>query len=223
MKTKYLIESLLFISGKPVSINKLSEILKKDKKEVIKEADELMNDYNSNQEKGIHIQKSTTSYQMATSPNASYIIKDFVRAEQTGELTRPSLETLTIIAYRGPITKAELEQIRGVNCSLIIRNLLIKDLVEAKEDREKMATVYTITFEFLKYLGLDKVEDLPDYERLNNDENLKKLLEQKIIVPSNEGEKKEELNEEKPDDEGKEKYDDMEEEDKEEDEAESKE
>ncbi|MDP2684138.1 MAG: SMC-Scp complex subunit ScpB, partial [bacterium] len=180
MQTKYLIESLLFISGKPVSINKLSEILKLDKKEVVQAADELMENYNSNEEKGIHIQKSATSYQMATSPKASYIIKDFVRAEQTGELTRPSLETLTIIAYRGPITKAELEQIRGVNCSLIIRNLLIKDLIEAKDDREKMATIYTITFEFLKYLGLDKVEDLPDYEKLNDDENLKKLLEQKI-------------------------------------------
>jgi len=180
MQTKYLIESLLFISGKPVSINKLSEILKLDKKEIVQAADELMEDYNSNKEKGIHIQKSTTSYQMATSSKASYIIKDFVRAEQTGELTRPSLETLTIVAYRGPITKAELEQIRGVNCSLIIRNLLIKDLIEAKEDREKMATIYTITFEFLKYLGLDKVEDLPAYEKLNNDENLKKLLEQQI-------------------------------------------
>ena len=185
MQTKNLIESLLFISGKPVSINKLSEILKLDKKEVVQAADELMEEYNSNEERGIHIQKSSTSYQMATSSKASYIIKDFVRAEQTGELTRPSLETLTIIAYRGPVTKAELEQIRGVNCSLIIRNLLIKDLIEAKEDREKMATVYSITFEFLKYLGLDKVEDLPDYEKLNNDENLKKLLEQKITEDGN--------------------------------------
>ncbi len=191
MKTKNLIESLLFISGKPVSIKKLTEILKKDKKEIIAAADELIGEYNVD-EKGIHIQKTATSYQMATSPQATYIIKDFVKAEQTGELTRPSLETLTIVAYRGPITKAELEQIRGVNCSLILRNLLIKGLIESKEDNEKMATIYSITFDFLKYLGLDKVDDLPDFEKLNSDENLKKLIEEKITEENNEGENKKE-------------------------------
>lgn len=178
-KIKSLIESLLFISGKPMSVSKLTEILKKDKKEVIKIADQLMDEYNADN-RGIHIQKTGTSYQMATTPANSNIIKEFIRSEQTGELTNPSLETLTIIAYRGPITKAELEQIRGVNCSLIIRNLLIKGLVEAREDKDKMATVYNITFDFLRFLGLDRAADLPDYEKLNSDENLKKLLERKI-------------------------------------------
>lgn len=200
MKTKNLIESLLFISGKPVSIKKLTEILKKDKKEVIEAAEELINEYNID-EKGIHIQKTATSYQMATSPQATYIIKDFVKAEQTGELTRPSLETLTIVAYRGPITKAELEQIRGVNCSLILRNLLIKGLIESKEDNEKMATVYYITFDFLKYLGLDKVEDLPDFKKLNSDENLKKLIEEKITEKNiGEGKKDDKEEQSKEDD-----------------------
>jgi len=179
MKTKSLIESLLFISGKPMSVTKLAEILKKDKKEIVETAEQLMKEYNT-ESRGIHIQKTGSSYQMATSPQNSNIIKEFVKTEQTGELTKPSLETLTIIAYRGPITKAEMEQIRGVNCSLIIRNLLIKGLIEAKEDKEKMATVYNITFDFLRFLGLNRVEELPDYEKLNNDENLRKLFEQKI-------------------------------------------
>lgn len=178
METKSLIEGLLFISGKPMSTAKLAEILKKEKKEVAAAADELMKQYNE-PDKGIHIQKAGTSYQMATSPLATHIIKDFIKSEQTGELTKPSLETLTIIAYQGPITKAELEKIRGVNCGLIIRNLLIKGLVEAREDREKMATVYNITFDFLKFLGLDRVDDLPEYEKLNSDENLRKLFESK--------------------------------------------
>lgn len=177
MKTKHLIESLLFISGKAMTVGKLSEILKKDAKEITAAADELMQEYNQ-AESGVHIQKAGSSYQMATNPQHAFVIKDFVKAEQSGELTKPSLETLTIIGYRGPITKAELEQIRGVNCSLIIRNLLIKGLIEAREDHEKMATTYTITFDFLRFLGLDKVEQLPDYKRLNNDANLKKLLEQ---------------------------------------------
>lgn len=185
MTTKKLIESLLFISGRPMSESKLTEILGKDTKEIRSAADELMNEWNV-PDRGVHVIKTGSSYQMATNPDVAYLVKDFVKAEQSGELTRPSLETLTIVAYRGPITKAELEQIRGVNCSLILRNLLIKGLVEAREDQEKMATVYTITFDLLKFLGINRVEELPDFEKLNSDENLKKLLEQKIEQTSDE-------------------------------------
>ncbi len=190
MNTTTLIESLLFISGKPMSIAKMSEILEKKEEEIVVAADGLMEEYNSS-DRGMHIQKTSSSYQMATSPASSHIIRDYIKSEQTGELTKPSLETLTIIAYRGPITKAELEQIRGVNCSLIIRNLLIKGLVEAKENREKMATVYSVTFDFLRFLGISKVDDLPDFEKLNSDENLKKLFEQKIETPESDGSKTE--------------------------------
>jgi len=175
MQTKSLLESLLFIAGKPMSIGKLAEILKTDKKELEQLLQELMQDYNES-EKGVHVIKAGSSYQMVTSPRNSRIIKEFIKSEQTGELTKPSLETLTIIAYRGPITKVELEQIRGVNCSLIIRNLMIKGLIEAEEDKGKMATVYCITHDFMHFLGLNRVEELPDFQKLNSDENLKKLL-----------------------------------------------
>lgn len=178
MKIKSLLESLLFISGKPMSVSRLAGILKVDKKEINEQAEALMQEYNS-EEKGTHIIKAGQSYQMVTSPKNSPIIKEFIKSEQTGELTKPSLETLTIIAYRGPITKAELEQIRGVNCSLILRNLMIKGLIEAEENKEKMVTVYNITHDFLRFLGLSRVEELPDFEKLNSDENLKKLFEQR--------------------------------------------
>ena len=183
MKTKSLLESLLFISGKPMSVNKLAEILKVDKSEVKVLTNELMEEYNKS-EKGIHLIKAGMSYQMVTSPDNSKIIKEFIKSEQTGELTKPSLETLTIIAYRGPITKTELEQIRGVNCGLIIRNLLIKGLIEAHEDEEKMVTIYNITFDFLRFLGLNKAEELPDFEKLNSNENLQRLLEEKKKIKS---------------------------------------
>ena len=178
MRTKSLLESLLFISGKPMSEKKLAEILNIDKSEIRVLANELTEEYNKS-EKGIHVIKAGMSYQMVTSPDNSKIIKEFIKSEQTGELTGPSLETLTIIAYRSPVTKAELEQIRGVNCGLIIRNLLIKGLIEAHEDQEKMVTVYNITFDFLRFLGLNRAEELPDFEKLNSNENLERLLEQK--------------------------------------------
>lgn len=180
MKIKSLLESLLFISGKPMSEKKLAEILKIEPSEVKVLANELLEEYNKT-DKGVHIIKAGQSYQMVTSSDNSRIIKEFIKSEQTGELTKPSMETLTIIVYRGPITKAELEQIRGVNCGLILRNLLIKGLIEAEEDKVKMTTIYNITFDFMRFLGLNKVEELPDYEKLNSNENLKKLLEQKPV------------------------------------------
>ncbi|TFG35175.1 MAG: hypothetical protein E4H47_02040, partial [Parcubacteria group bacterium] len=79
-------------------------------------------------------------------------------------------------AYRGPITKADLDAIRGVNCSLILRNLMIKGLVEQREDKEKMAIFYHVTFDFLKYLGITETKELPDFEKLNKDENIEKIL-----------------------------------------------
>jgi len=131
---------------------------------------ELAADY---AERGIQILKIDDEYQMSTGPDNAKLIRDFVKDETTGELTRPSLETLTIIAYRGPITKAELEQIRGINCSLILRNLLIRGLVEAKGDGGQK---YNITFDFLRFLGVKSVVELPDYEKLSRDPNLEKFL-----------------------------------------------
>ncbi len=170
-----LTESLLFLAGKPLSIKKIAEITKQSPKAVEEAAESLMKKYNT-EEYGIHIMKTSSGYQMATSPAVSYITKQFIKSELTGELTKPALESLTIIAYCGPISKAEIEHIRGVNCSLILRNLLIKGLVESREDRKKMTTVYQITFDFLQFLGIHAVEELPDYERLRNHQHITALM-----------------------------------------------
>ncbi len=124
----------------------------------------------------MHIIKNGDEYQMATSPENSKLVQDFIKDETTGELTRPALETLTIIAYRAPVTKAELEQIRGVNCSLILRNLLIRGLVESSEDAETKLIYFRPTFEFLRHLGIGSVNELPEYGKLNSDENLQQIL-----------------------------------------------
>jgi segregation and condensation protein B len=94
-------------------------------------------------------------------------------------LTQPSIETLTIIAYRGPISKAEIEKIRGVNCSLILRNLMIRGLVDFDIDKNNGQELYNVTVDFLQYLGLNTVEDLPDYMRLHQLESLVDFLANK--------------------------------------------
>ncbi len=175
---KQLLESLLFIAGRPLSEEKLSEILHVDRQQVKEAMETLMGSWNT-EERGIHIMKTGQSYQMVTNPNTSHIVKDFIKSEQTGDLTKPALETLTIIAYRGPITKMQLEQIRGVNCSLILRNLLIRGLIDSHEHKDSMQTTYEATFEFLKFLGVHRVEELPEFDRLKNDESLVKFLAQR--------------------------------------------
>ena len=170
------IESLLFISHKPLAVAELARLTEVDKKQVEEILGQLIGEYKS-RAGGVEILQVEDKYQMATTGQSSELVAKFLKSELTGELTRPSLETLTIIAYRGPISKAELELIRGVNCSLIIRNLLIRGLIEAKEDKARGNIYYHITLEFLKFLGLASVKELPDFEKLNRNNNLDKLLQ----------------------------------------------
>ncbi len=177
MNLKQQIESLLFISGKPLTFKKISELVEGEfkPKEIEVAIDELIEDY-KNRGGGITAVKSGSGVQLATSAENSGVIKNFIKDETTGELTKPSVEALTIIAYRGPITKLELERIRGINCSLILRNLILRGLVEEKKDAKKRENYYNVTIEFLKHLGVSRVEELPDYDKLHNNKDINKFL-----------------------------------------------
>ncbi len=176
MKLIKQIESLLFISHKPVKVKELSKITQAKPESVEKALKQLFKDYQARQG-GIQLIQVADKYQMVTSEENSQLIQKYIKSQVTGELTTPALETLTIIAYRGPVSKAELEIIRGVNCSLIIRNLLMRGLIEAQEDKSRGIVFYQITLEFMKYLGLSSPAELPDYDQLNKNNNLDKLLQ----------------------------------------------
>jgi len=178
MSLKSKIESLLFITTRPLSVNKIAELIEGDKVEVKAELDKLFEEYNQ-PGKGVNLQKIGSDYQMVTNADNSKMISEFLKEEITGELTPASLETLTVIAYRGPITRAELELIRGVNCSIILRNLMIRGLIEEIEDKKNMVEKYQITFDFMKHLGITEPGQLPEYEHLNSAEALEQLLKQK--------------------------------------------
>lgn len=172
---KLKIESLLFVASRPLSLKKICEQVGGEKEEVKKSLADLVNDCETNK-RGVQIMEIDGEYQMSTCGDASKMVKDFLKDEMTGELTRPALETLTIVAYRGPIAKTELEQIRGVNCSLILRNLMIKGLVESKNSDKTGEPLYNITFDFMRYLGIAKQSELPNYEKLSKSEILDKIL-----------------------------------------------
>ncbi len=180
MSAKSEIESLLFVSSRPLSVKRLAEATGRDKKEIQEGLDALISEYEARKDAGVIVLQNGDEVQLATSPDQAEMVKNFLKDESFGELTRPALETLTIVGYRGPLTKAELEQIRGVNCSLILRNLLIRGLVETeggKTDDPSAPATYRVTFDFLRYLGIRKTNELPDFDSLHSDENLQKLLD----------------------------------------------
>ena len=168
--------SLLFAVAKPLSYKdlvKFLDIKEEDLKKAIKNLQEQFNQENS----GLQIAVNNGKVQMISNPDNGKVLQEYFKEEISGELTKPSLETLTIIAYRQPISKEELEQIRGVNCSLIIRNLLIRGFIEQDDNKNNLVPMYLVTMDFLRHLGINSVEELPDFIKLNSDENLNKLLE----------------------------------------------
>ena len=176
-KIKYPIESLLMAVGKPLAFKEIADLLTVDMEEVRQTIEELQAEYNQ-ADKGMHVVVNNGKVQLTSNPENVKILRQYFEDEATGELSKASLETLTIVAYRQPVSREELEQIRGVNCSVILRNLMIRGLVETKEDKDDLAPKYLVTIDFLRHLGLNSVEELPDYAKLNSDENLQQLLEQ---------------------------------------------
>ncbi len=175
MKSK--IESLLFVAAKPMSVKRISSLLEEKDIEKIKTVLLELSDQYKNEERGIRIVQNETKFQMVSASENSDLVKKLVKDEMTGELSKPSLETLTIIAYRGPISKIDLDRIRGVNCSLILKNLSMRGLVEVKMNEKTDDTYYKVSLDFLKFLGVSSAKDLPDYEKLNNTDVVDRVIE----------------------------------------------
>jgi segregation and condensation protein B len=172
------IEALLFVETKPLSIKRLARVCAAEPDVVMSAVQELVDAY-ADQAGGLTIVVTDTQVQLTTAPDQAAIIAETLEAERSTALTRPSLETLTIIAYRGPVAKSEIELIRGVNCSLILRNLLIRGLIEQRGVTEIGTPVYQVTVDFLRSLGIASVDQLPEYEALNSHVQLQELLEQR--------------------------------------------
>lgn len=159
------IESLLFVAIKPMPVKELADLTKVKIKEVEEALEALGAEYKNNG-RGLSLIKNNNQYQLTTAPENAALVQDFLKDETSGELSQPSLEALTVIAYRGPIGKLELEKIRGVNCSLIIRNLLLRGLIEEKYNKIKDENYYTVTHDFIRFLGLSDISELPEYAKL---------------------------------------------------------
>jgi segregation and condensation protein B len=168
------IESLLFLATKPLSVPAIGKALGATGSDVTAALLTLAERRNTD-DSGIHFANTGDDWQVVTNPQCAELGEKLVKDED-GELTRPSLEALTIIAYRGPVTKPEIEAIRGVNCTLILRNLLMRGLIEEKEDPLKGQSVFSLSLEAVRFLGIHDVRELPSYEELHQDAKIEKLL-----------------------------------------------
>lgn len=169
------IESILFVSSDPVSFDKISKVTGAVHEDVVSVVSEMIEKYNESN-CGINLIAQDNEVQMVSNPENNDVVQELTDQEVKSELTRAQLEALTVITYRSPITKPELEEIRGVNCSRIIRNLLMRGLVKEEDSSEKVVPVYRLSFNALRHLGISSVEELPNYEELSSHENIEKLV-----------------------------------------------
>jgi segregation and condensation protein B len=166
MSPRSQLESILFVASKPLALKKIAAVLNVSEPEAEALLNEVCLRYND-PESGIVLAQNGDEWQLVSRAENRELTEQFLKAEITEELTRPQLETLTVVSYCGPITKPELEQIRGVNCSVILRNLMLRGLVKELDDELHLLPRYQITMEYLRHLGLTSVEQLPEYAELH--------------------------------------------------------
>ncbi|WP_027630755.1 SMC-Scp complex subunit ScpB [Ruminiclostridium cellobioparum] len=177
-----IIESLIFSYGDALSLDKICEILELDKKTVRSLMKNFMDSYNR-ANKGIIIREINDKYQMCSNPQYFDYVSKLYQIRQKQALSQAAYEVLSIIAYNQPITKAKIEQIRGVNSDSAVTRLLERNLVKeaGKLEAPGRPRLYETTDEFLKCFGFKSIRDLPMLDIQDLSElNLEELIEEDI-------------------------------------------
>ncbi|MFH2138811.1 MAG: SMC-Scp complex subunit ScpB [Candidatus Omnitrophota bacterium] len=166
VEVKKIVEALLFVSEKPITMKQITEVCDKIEVSQIKEAlKDLKEEYAKN-DRGIQIVEVAGGYQFCTNPDCAAYIKKLYKTRRVWRLSGPSLETLAIIAYKQPVTRSEIEFIRGVNVDGVVKTLSERGLIKIKgrKDVPGKPILYGTTEEFLQYFGLKSLQDLPTLE-----------------------------------------------------------
>lgn len=165
-KIRQIVEALLFVSDKPLSLEVLKEVLEVDKKEIKSAIEELRSEYQSHH--SFKLREVAGGYQLVTDSQWSHWLRKLFQKGRSQRLTRPALETLAIIAYKQPITRPEIESIRGVDVDGVIKTLLERGLIKIS-GRKKVPgrpLLYGTSKRFLEYFGLNSLEELPPLDQL---------------------------------------------------------
>ncbi|MBI4824231.1 MAG: SMC-Scp complex subunit ScpB [Nitrospirae bacterium] len=170
-KKKSLLEALLFVSSETVSASELKSACELAEAEVKSIMEELIHEYRE-RDSGVLIVESAGGWRMLTNPEHGESIKKFLGSQKAQRLSMASLETLGIIAYKQPIQKAEVDELRGVNSDGVVKTLLERRLIKVvgKKDAPGRPLLYGTTREFLEYFALKNLTELPTLKELQREE-----------------------------------------------------
>lgn len=166
-KFKNVLECLLFVTNRPLSVLELSDILGETQENVLSLIEEIKNDL-ATRASAIQVVQVAEGYQFATREGYSYWVKKLFKDQATFRLSQSALETLAIVAYKQPITRAEIEEIRGVEVTGVLETLTERKLVKIAGRKETVGRplLYATTPEFMRHFNLWKISDLPSLEDL---------------------------------------------------------
>ena len=166
--TKLILESLLFVAAEPVTIAHLADVLQSSVEEVDGVLQELEDEY---RERGFRLQRQRDRVQLVSAPETAAYVETFLGLDLSTRLSPAALETLGIIAYRQPVTRAQMEAIRGVSCDGVLRTLLGHGLIEeyGRLEQAGRPILYSTTFQFLQHFGLTGYDQLPSLEDVAGD------------------------------------------------------
>ncbi len=172
-QAKNIIEAMLFVSDKPLFINEIKGVLEEFEGRQIKEIISDLNREYEETERSFTVKEIAGGFQIVTDPVLSPWLKKLYKTSGSDRLTGPSLETLAIMAYKQPVTKPEIEAIRGVNVDGVLKTLIEKNLIRIAGRKETIGRpiLYGTTSEFLQYFGLNSLEELPRLEEFRITEN----------------------------------------------------
>jgi segregation and condensation protein B len=160
-----MVEALLFVSSEPVPVQQIAEALN-FKVDAIEQALIELRDGIEGVSRGLRLHRKGDKVQLTTHPECAPYIEKFLGLDLTSRLSKPALETLSIIAYQQPVTRAQIEQVRGVNCDGVLANLLNKGLIEevGRLETAGRPIQYGTTFAFLQHFGLRGLDDMPQLQ-----------------------------------------------------------
>lgn len=183
---KALIEALLFVEHEPLEYAKLRKILNIKQEELTALIAELQEEYEIRQS-GLQINEIAGGFQLIAHPRFSLILSKFYGVKNKNKMSKTNLVTLSIVAYKQPVSKGEIEQIRGVDCGRVLQKLLEQDLIQVlgRRDTPGKPLEYGTTKKFLKIFSLKSIQELPRLREikemefgLDSDEDFEEMLEQ---------------------------------------------
>lgn len=172
------IEAILFAAGESVPVARMSLVLDTDEHEILRIAAELAQRYEA-EGRGMRILRLDDKLQMCSAPEYAPFITKALEQRKPPMLSPPALETLAIVAYFQPVTRAYIEKVRGVDSSYTVSVLVERGLIEAcgKLDAPGRPTLFRTTDVFLRTMGISRLDQLPELPDMNNGEGLEKLQE----------------------------------------------